>query len=117
MLKESELDTSTYPGQKSSFVGKKKVSSEDDKRNEDTGSKLFQDGHTAVYDSGVKGSAMHLKEGHSAVAQSKKNASYMKEKIMAGKKTENVPDLSHKNKMRSRRIHSCWVMLMNLPYQ
>ncbi len=72
LLVDSELDTSAYLGLKTSFVGKKKLSSEDDKGNESTGSKLFQHGYTAVSDSDVKGSAMHLKEVPSAVAQSKK---------------------------------------------
>ncbi len=72
LLEDSELDKSTYPGQKASFVGKKRVSSEDDKGNKNTGSKLSPDSHTAVSGSVVKGSAMHLKEVHTAVAQSKK---------------------------------------------
>ncbi len=72
LLEQSELDTATYPGQKASFVGKNKFYSEDDKDNKNAGRKFSQDGHTAISDSGVKGSTMDSKEGHFSVSQSKK---------------------------------------------
>ena len=72
LLENSELNASTYSGQKASSVGKKKISSEDDKCNKNTGRKFLQDGHAAVSDSGVKGSAMDSKDGPSSVTRSKK---------------------------------------------
>ena len=94
-MEDSELDTSTYSGQKVSSVGKKKVSLEDDKSNKNTGSMLPWDDHAAVSDSGVKESAMDSKKGHTAVAQSKEDDSNMKEKEMT-EKTENILGPSEK---------------------
>ena len=85
LLEDSGLDESTYSGQKASSISKKKVSSEDDKVNENTGNRFLQDGHTAVSDSGVTGSAMDSKEGSTAVDQSKEDGFNMKEKEMAVK--------------------------------
>ena len=49
LLEDSKLDASTYSGQKVSYVGKKKVFSEDDKCNENSSRKFLQDVHAAVF--------------------------------------------------------------------